>query len=375
MLACARCGVRSQTVGESRCTVCKAPLCAYCTVLGNRACAAHVGAHRGVGQGIPAARLAPLPIQETLRDGGSELPAGPVPADAVRVALALPQPLAVRHPAGVEDETPLSPAAPEVTGGTVQDGDVLTRWPWRSVLEAESCLTRFEAAARSCPRITYDLQGRRAALRLDAHPWERSAEEVDIKGFGRVLTLTIRREMRVHRASSAFPAPFVVEMRACVGERDETEPAQATLLRGLLAPLHAAEAGFHYLVLFSPCGWCDEAREMVQKEIGSGILLKSAKIVLVGPGTEGAHVNRGDVRARELDELLPPMTYAERQAALMQGIEVLRKGRKGLELQEVVDVYGCQSDEVLKAFKALQANGIGRVIRTGWGGVMLLWSD
>ena len=115
MLACARCGVRSHTVGESLCTVCRAPLCAYCAVLGNRTCAAHVGA---------SARPALRPVLEVLRDEEATLPAGPIPEKAVRVALASPPPQAVPQPVGVEEKEDLSPAGLGEIDGSVQEDDV-----------------------------------------------------------------------------------------------------------------------------------------------------------------------------------------------------------------------------------------------------------
>ena len=184
MLACARCGVRSQTVGETRCTVCQAPLCAYCSVLGIRTCALHAGTREELREGLPGPVQAPQPVREAMRGGEARLSAVPVPDDAVRVALDDPQTVDAQLAAEPDCEVLPSPSALEDSARMAQERDILSRWPWRPVLDSESCLTRFEAAARGCDDITYDLQGRRAALRSDLRTWEKSTASVEVEGTG-----------------------------------------------------------------------------------------------------------------------------------------------------------------------------------------------
>ena len=116
-------------------------------------------------------------------------------------------------------------------------------------------------------------------------------------------------------------------------------------LPGVAGALYTAQTGFTTWRSFSPCGWGEDAREMVQKKIGSGITLKAAKPVLVGlmARTEPRRCPRTGTGCST-----PPRTGAERQAALVQGIDILQ-GLAVWNCGMVVDVYGCQADEALKA--------------------------
>jgi len=341
MPACARCGVRSQTVGEARCELCGKPLCVYCSVLGARVCAEHAAR--------PDCRPAVASdacLAAAVREGATDARGARTAADGA-------------------SRIPVADSGTAEAGGAAQSGEDLPpdrrADPWVGhALAVDSFLTRCEAAIDGCRVVTTDLHGHCAGVRPASTRWQRTTLSLSAPG---APPLSATRSTKRLRRRGLLPAPLVVDIRALAPMAESGGPLSAALLGRLLEDAEPdAAGGLLYLVLFSLSDWSGHARRVVGGRPGPGIMLKTTKPVLVGPGADSLCRNGGDVRARELDALLPPQTPAERQIALARQVEALLTARRGIDPGELVPELGCTPGEAMAALELLERWGVGDIM-------------
>lgn len=156
------------------------------------------------------------------------------------------------------------------------------------------------------------------------------------------------------------------------------EPASVDELADVLLPAsREAEAAdrFHLLAIFSPTGWSDEARELVEGRCGGRqLVLPGVKAVLVGPEPGDCYRDELDERARELDDLFPLASEGERVALLAERVRELAEGRSGLMLDETSSELGCTEREARAAFDFLAEQDDFEIVRSGRA-IALAWRN